>query len=192
MFDPYIAGQEGFSQGVTIGFPCNQSMLCIKVKIPQVLDLKEIQRFDLEHCYQTHTPHESWNHGIIAGYRIFRCQILVLSKIRGQHAEAPWNSACAHMFSFFLASIFEIGKWILRLGVQRVSSTSGSHISSCGICVFGVAQACAAPDTKVSCQTMTDKVLLNLLRVFMVTIIQLSFPLLSKLHRILLSGCGTR
>ena len=41
-------------------------------------------------------------------------------------------------------SVFEIGKWILRLGVQRVS---GGHnvISSCGICMFGVAQACAAP-----------------------------------------------
>ena len=46
------------------------------------------------------------------------------------------------MFSFFLASIFEIGKLILRLGVQRVS---GGHISSCGTCMFGVAQACAAP-----------------------------------------------
>ena len=73
---------------------------------------------------------------------MFRCQISTLSKIRGQVTEAPWNSACAHMFSFFLASIFEIGKWVLRLGVQRVF---GGHISSCGICMFGVAQACTAP-----------------------------------------------
>ena len=29
------------------------------------------------------------------------------------------------MFSFFLASIFEIGKLVLRLGVQRVSGTLG-------------------------------------------------------------------
>ena len=73
----------------------------------------------------------------MAGYRIFRCQILVLSKIWGQHTEAPWNFACAHMFSFFLASIIEIGKWTLRLGVQRVS---GGHIPSCGCgstCVWG-------------------------------------------------------
>ena len=40
-------------------------------------------------------------------------------------AEALWNSACAHVFSFFLASRFEIRKWILRLQVQRVS---GGHI----------------------------------------------------------------
>ena len=71
----------------------------------------------------------------MAAYRVFRCQIWTLSKIRGQHTEAPWNSACAHMFSFFLASVFEIGKWILRLGVQRVF---GGHIPSCGICVIEV------------------------------------------------------
>ena len=35
--------------------------------------------------------------------------------------EAAWNSACAYMFSFFLASRFEIRKWILSLQVQRVS-----------------------------------------------------------------------
>ena len=134
LFDPCVAGQEGFSQGVTVGFSCNQSMLCTKVKSPYVLVLKEISRFYLEHCYQTHTPHESWNHGIMAGYRISRCQTLALSKIRGQHTEAPWDSTCAHVFSFFLASMFEIGKWILRLGVQRVS---GGHIPSCGMCVFG-------------------------------------------------------
>ena len=50
--------------------------------------------------------------------------------------------ALIYMFSFFLASMFEIGKWILRLGVQRVS---GGHIPSCDICMFGVAQACTAP-----------------------------------------------
>ena len=32
LFDPYIAGV--FSRDVTIEFPCNQSMLCIKVKYP--------------------------------------------------------------------------------------------------------------------------------------------------------------
>ena len=66
----------------------------------------------------------------MAAYRVFRCQISALSKIRGQLTEVPWNSACAYMFSFFLASIFEIGKWILRLGVQRVF---GGHIPSCGM-----------------------------------------------------------
>ena len=45
-----------------IEFPCNQSMLCVKVENPEVLDLKEISRFDLEHCYQAHMFCESWNH----------------------------------------------------------------------------------------------------------------------------------
>ena len=45
-----------------VDVPCNESMLCIKVEYPQVLDLKEIARFDLEHCYQTHIFHESWDH----------------------------------------------------------------------------------------------------------------------------------
>ena len=78
-------------------------------------------------CYQTHIFHESRNHNCkdIAGHRILRCQILTLRKVWGQHTDAPWDFACARMFSFFLASIFEIGKWILRLGVQRVS---GGHI----------------------------------------------------------------
>ena len=70
----------------------------------------------------------------MAGHRIFRCQILTLSKIRGRHAEAPWDLAHARIFSFFLASIFEIGKWILRLQVQHVSGGQ-SHSS---ICVFEV------------------------------------------------------
>ena len=85
------------------------------------MDLEEISRFDLEHCYQAHIFYESWNHKVIAGHRICRCQILVLSQIRGQHDKVPWYSACARVFSFPLASIFEIRKWVLRLGVQRVS-----------------------------------------------------------------------
>ena len=51
-----------------------------------------------------------WN---MTGYRIFHMNILTLSKIWGHHTDAPWNCAYAHMFSFFLASRFEIGKWIL-------------------------------------------------------------------------------
>ena len=70
-----------------------------------------------------------WN---MTGYRIFYVQILTLGKIWGQHTEAPWNRAYAHMFSFFLASRFETRKWIWRLQVQRVS---GGHISSCSICM---------------------------------------------------------
>ena len=81
----------------------------------------------------THTSREL-EPRVFAGHRFFRCQILVLSKIWAQHAKVPWKPACAHMFSFFLAFIFEIGQWILRLRVQRVS---GCHISSCGICMFG-------------------------------------------------------
>ena len=110
-------------------------MLCIKVEYPEALDLKEIPRLSFEHHYQLHTPRESWNHRNMAGHRIFRCQILTLSQIWGQRAKAPWNSTHACIFSFFLASIFEIGKWILRLPVQHVS---GGHIPSCGICVFEV------------------------------------------------------
>ena len=90
-----------------------------------------------EHCYQLHTPRESWNHRNMAGHRIFRCQIPTLSKIWGQHTEVPWDSAHAHIFSFFLASIFEIVKWILRLPVQH-DIVSGGHIPSCGTCVFEV------------------------------------------------------
>ena len=71
----------------------------------------------------------------MGAYGVLRCQILTLSKIRGQHTEAPWNSTHAHRFGFFLASTFEIGKWILRLPVQHVS---GGHFPSCGICVFEV------------------------------------------------------
>jgi hypothetical protein len=59
----------------------------------------------------------------MAAYRVFRCQILTLSKIRGQRTEAPWNSTHAHMFSFFLALRFEIVKWIFRF------SLPGGHIS---------------------------------------------------------------
>ena len=103
------------------------------------LDLKEISQLSFEHCYQLHTPRESWNHRNMhmAGHRIFRCQILTLSKVWGKRTEAPWNPTHAHMFSFFLASRIEIGKWILRLPVQHVS---GGHIPSCNssICVFEV------------------------------------------------------
>ena len=84
----------------------------------------------------------------------FRCQILVLSAIRGQRTEAPWTSACARVFSFFLASIFEIGKWILRLGVQRVSK---GHNPSCGICMLGVAQVCTAPQNNVKSRHWSNK-----------------------------------
>ena len=67
-----------------------------------------------EHCYQLHTPRESWNHRNMAGHRVFRCH----------HTDAPWNSTHTRIFSVFLASIFEIGKWNLRLPVQHVS---GGH-----------------------------------------------------------------
>ena len=58
----------------------------------------------------------------MAVYRVFRCQILTLSKIRGQHTEAPWNFNMP-MCCFFLASIFEIVKWAFRFSVP------GGHIS---------------------------------------------------------------
>ena len=78
----------------------------------------------------------------MAAYRVFRCQILTLSKVWGQHTEAPWNSTHAHMFSFFLASRFEIVKWIFRFSLP---GPWGSHFS-CSICKFGVARACVAPE----------------------------------------------
>ena len=51
------------------------------------------------------TAHTSREHKNIARYWIFRCQILILSQVWGQHTDAPWNFACARMFSFFLAWI---------------------------------------------------------------------------------------
>ena len=50
-----------------VEFPCNQSMVCIKVKPPSVLDLREIVRFDSEHCYQLHTPHDNLTRVEITG-----------------------------------------------------------------------------------------------------------------------------
>ena len=68
----------------------------------------------------------------MVGYWIFRMKISTLSQIWGQHTEAPWNSTCAHMFSFFLASRFEVWKWILRLQVQRVSFAKLWHVRVLG------------------------------------------------------------
>ena len=34
-------------------------------------------------------------------------QLCGVAIVRGQYADVPWNSACAHMFGFFLASMFK-------------------------------------------------------------------------------------
>ena len=80
----------------------------------------------------------------MAGHRKFCCQILVLSKIWGQHTEAPWNSACAHMFSLFPS--INIWNRIRDFKVGSSTCAWGSRLKL-NICMFGVAQACAAPKT---------------------------------------------
>ena len=68
------------------------------------------------------------------------------------------DSACAHMFTFFLGSISEIAKWTLRLGVQRVS---GGHIPSCGMCVFGWLWCAPSPTVPHCGLYLTNEVILH-------------------------------
>ena len=51
------------SQDAMIEFPCNQSMICTKVTITEVLDLRVISRFDLEQLSNAHTPRELKSQG---------------------------------------------------------------------------------------------------------------------------------
>ena len=83
--------------------------------------MTENSPLSVEHCYQLHTPRESWNHRNTAEHRLFRCPISTLSGAGGQHTEVPWDPTHAHIFSSFLVSIFEIGKWTLRLQVAIVA-----------------------------------------------------------------------